>query len=205
MKNILITPSVIYKYKKTITFNLEINWYKYANKLNFNLVPIIDLIDLKKKIKIIKPDGLIISGGGDISNIKKNFLNNYRDKNEINLFNYFYRLNLPIMAVCRGFQLLCGLNKNNLVVSKRHVNKSHKIKIVKKNNLFNYRSLTTNSYHKYCTIMHNGIEVIGKHQDGSIEIATMNENTLMLMFHPERKNFDQNKIDKAFKNFFKIK
>jgi gamma-glutamyl-gamma-aminobutyrate hydrolase PuuD len=204
LKNIYITPALQYRYKKSLVFYLEHNWYKYSNKIKFNLIPIINVVDLKKKIVKIKPHGLIISGGGDISKIKKNLINQYRDKNEIELYHYFNKLNLPILAVCRGFQLLYTLHKNNLGIAKNHINKTHRVEITNKDELFNFKQIITNSYHKYCAETSKGLEIIGKHDDGTIEISKIKKKVLMFMFHPERKNLDQKKIDRVFKKFFNI-
>ena len=47
-------------------------------------------------------------------------------------------------------------------------------------------------------------EIIAKHKDSSIEIARISNRINFLMFHPERKNYSQIKVDRYFKNILGI-
>jgi gamma-glutamyl-gamma-aminobutyrate hydrolase PuuD len=62
--------------------------------------------------------------------------------------------------------------------------------------------MKVNSFHKYKIVDHNNIlNVIASFKD-SIEIATYKKyNFLGLMFHPERKNYDQIKVNLLIKKF----
>ena len=59
-------------------------------------------------------DGLILSGSGNINKVEKNKLNLLRDNFELKLFRYFRKKKKPIIAICRGFQLISSQKgKNN--------------------------------------------------------------------------------------------
>ena len=151
-------------------------------------------------------DCLIISGGGDIYDISKNKKDNMRDKFEIKLLNHFLKHNKPIIAICRGFQLIGSLYKNKLVRIKNHVRKNHKIYLYK-NKYLKLKNLVNNSFHNYGFLkLNKNFNCIGKSKDKSIEIAILKKKkVLCLMFHPERKNTNQSSINKLISNFLSIK
>ena len=174
--NIIITPKIILDKNKKLNFSIEKNWFDYANKLKINLFIITNLNELKKKFKMINPCGLIVTGGGNIYQKEKKFNNLIRDENEKQIISFFKKKNLPILAICRGFQLICFLNNIKLYKIDNHVKKNHNI----------YK--------------------IALHKDRTIEIAKIkNTKIYLFMFHPERDNNDQNKIDHLVKNIFNIK
>ena len=61
MKNILITQSLYKDKNNTVYTRLDYDWYKYADKLKFNLLP----IPFDNKMKFLSSkniDGIIFSG-----------------------------------------------------------------------------------------------------------------------------------------------
>ena len=124
-----------------------------------------------------------------------------RDKFETRLLKYFEKKDYPILAVCRGMQLISSINKSKLFKTKNHVRKNHDI-ILNNNDLLN-----VNSYHTYLIrkVPAKYKKLALHKKDKSIEAMThKNKKILCLMFHPERKSKDQKKVNKLIKNFFKI-
>jgi gamma-glutamyl-gamma-aminobutyrate hydrolase PuuD len=199
--NFLITERYKVKNNKKIYY-LEKNWPKFFLKLNSKFFSISNYNNFKN---INNFDCLIISGGGDINNISKNKEDKQRDKFEIKLFNHFLKHNKPIIAICRGFQLIGSLYKNKLVAIKDHVKKSHKISL-NKNIYLRSKNLITNSFHNYAFLkLNKNFKCIGKSKDNSIEIAILKKKkVLCLMFHPERKNINQLLINKLIINFLSM-
>ena len=200
MKNILITQGISINKRKSLYTKLDLDWYKYASKLKFNLIPISYKINLSffKKIKV---DGIIFSGGNSLNKFEKKKQNLLRDKFETNLFNYFKKKNLPILAVCRGMQLISDLNNTKLFKTRNHVTKGHNII------LNNKKIINVNSYHTFLIKKTpSQFKVLAQHKkDKSIEAMKHKKNKILcLMFHPERKSKDQTKVNKLFKEFFKI-
>ena len=200
MKNILITQGIYKSNKNILHTKLDLDWYNYANKLKFNLIPLGYKMNLSllKKIKI---DGIIFSGGNSLNKKEKKKENLLRDKFEKNLFNYFKKRNLPILGVCRGMQLISDLSNAKLFKTKNHVTKGHDII------LNNDEIINVNSYHTF--LIKNAptqFKLLAQHRnDKSIEAMIHKKNKILcLMFHPERKSKDQLKINKLFKEFFKI-
>ena len=203
MKNILITQTVLYSKKRGYIFSLSKDWYDYSNKIGFNLIP----WDYKMTTRLLrkkKIHGIIFSGGNDLFNNHKNKENRYRDTMEKKLLKYNLVKNIPILGICRGFQLISSYFKKSTKKCKNHVGKSHNLSLAK-SKFIDFKKLTVNSFHNFGVYdLSNNFDIISLHKDKSIEIAEhKSKNLLCLMFHPERNNFSQTKVDKMIKQFFK--
>ncbi len=182
--SILITPYVyLNKYKK-ICFSINKEWSDLANKINKNIIMICDYSNFKNILKRSKIQAVVLSGGGDIFKVKKNKLNELRDKFEINLANYCFKRKIPVIAVCRGFQLLASNSGCKIIKSKQDSN-IHKITLKIDGEK---KSIFVNSYHKYKIFdIGSDFDILGKCKDNSVEIASHKKKRLLcLMMHPER-------------------
>ncbi len=206
MKNIFVSSQILidrHKQPKILISAEIVNYFLSLNiNLNFGF-------SLNEKIinKIVSTnEGLILSGTGDINKLKKNKENYLRDAFEKKLIRKFLNKKKPILCICRGFQLYASINKGEFSRSNLHVRKSHNLKIEKNSKYIKHDSLTVNSFHNYIIqrIDRKNINIISKARDGSIEIAENKKNkVLCIMFHPERKNTSQAKINKTMRFFFK--
>ena len=204
MKSIILsTKLTIDKYKK-INFIIDEDLSNYVNKLDLNILPLHikrNKIDIKN---LRQANGLILSGGGDLYRYKKNKINKIRDTIEKKLFNYFFKKNLPILLICRGFQLMIDMHNIKLYKQKNHVRKFHLLNL-SKSRFLKYSKLSVNSYHNYSIkdLPVNYINVANTN-DGSIEIAEHKTKKILgLIFHPERKMLSEKLILKSIRNFFK--
>lgn len=193
-KIICVTPKISFTEYKNERIELEYNWINYLKKMNCQVMTLNETnISYFKKFK---PSCIIISGGGDIFDISKKKINLKRDTFEINLFKLFYK-KIPIICVCRGAQLIGSkIYKSKLYKVNNHIRTNHDI--------FNKKiKLNVNSYHKYSfKILDKSFNEVFYHKDKSIELGISSKNKVMLsMFHPERPNKDQNKINKIIKLF----
>ena len=179
--------------------NLDIRIPKMVEKLG--MLPFVIPNNIKKtKIYLdkIKPDGIILSSGGDS---KKR---DQRRKIENYLINYYLKKNKPILGLCRGAQAINLFFGGNILKVENHVRKMHKIegKLIGKN-----KYLYVNSFHDYA-IKYNSLgknlESLAHTKDGVVEcIGHKKKKILGIMWHPERykkiKNFDKNIVKKFFK------
>lgn len=193
-KIICVTTKISLTEYKNERIELEYNWINYLKKMNYQVMTLNETnISYFKKFK---PSCIIISGGGDIFSISKKKINLKRDAFEIKLFKLFYK-KIPIICVCRGAQLIGSkIYKSKLYKVNNHIRTNHDI--------FNKRrKLNVNSFHKYSfKILDRTFNRIFYHKDKSVELAISSKNKVMLsMFHPERLNKDQNKINKIIKLF----
>ncbi len=204
MKSIILSSKLIVDKYGKVNFLTDEDLSNYINKLGLNILP----LSIKKNqintenLRLAK--GLILSGGGDIYKYKKNKINKLRDSIEIKLFNYFFKKNLPILLICRGFQLMIDMHKIKLFKQKNHVRKSHLLKL-SNSKFLKHSNLSVNSYHNYSIkkLPVNYINVAST-KDGSIEIAEHKSKKILgLMFHPERNMKSKELVIKSIKKFFK--
>ena len=203
MKNFLITPFLFKNKYKKIVFGLNHEWYEFAKKNKLNLI----IINNKNELDIIfkiKIHGLILSGGNDLSDIKKTTINSLREKNEIEIIKYIIKKRLPIIGICRGFQLIVFNFGIVPTRTKFHVKKNHKI-YFSDNNFLKKKFIGVNSYHNYSiNKLPKEFKNIASHVDKSIEIASYKDNINCFMFHPERPNSSQNAVNSYFKKVLQI-
>ncbi len=203
MKSITLSSKIIIDKYKKINFQIDQDLNIFLKELGFSNLPIIlkkNNVDFKN---LKKSNGLILAGGGDLYKYKKNKVNKIRDNYEKKLFRYYYKKNKPILAICRGFQLIADIHGIKLEKINNHVRKFHSLKIGR-SKFIKDKTLKVNSYHNYCIkdLPKNFIKVSNT-KDGSIEIAEhKSKKILCLMFHPERKMKSKKKILKSIKNFF---
>jgi N5-(cytidine 5'-diphosphoramidyl)-L-glutamine hydrolase len=207
MRNILITQSLIENKHKELVWSLEENWYKYFQNKNINLVPLNSNFQNFKKIIQTKPLGIVFSGGNDLNFLKKEKVNFIRDSLEKKILETVLKKKIPILGVCRGFQLIASYFKCKIIKQKGHVKTIHELKINKQIYKHKLKNIKVNSFHNFTVqTLPKSFELVVKHKDGSIEIASSKKlKILSLMFHPERKNISQKAIDKVIFSHFNIK
>lgn len=124
-----------------------------------------------KKVKTIntasqltKNDCLVLWGGEDIgtelygeqpNKYADNYEASYRDLVEINCINKAIELEIPIIGVCRGAQLLCAHQKGKLIQHVTNHCGKHKLFLPKENKLIN-----TNSYHHQTMVPTEDAEIL---------------------------------------------
>lgn len=203
MKTLVVSPKISIDKNKKINFHIDQDLSNFLNRLKVKIIPVV-LKNNKLDLNSVKyADGLILAGGGDISKKQKNKVNQIRDSYEKKLFKYYYNRNKPILAICRGFQLIADIHGIKLEKINNHVRKFHSLKI-DRSKFIKDKILKVNSYHDYCIkdLPKNFIKVSNT-KDGSIEIAEhKSKKILCLMFHPERKMKSKKNILKSIKNFF---
>ncbi|MEO6694712.1 MAG: gamma-glutamyl-gamma-aminobutyrate hydrolase family protein [Ignavibacteria bacterium] len=166
--------------------------------------------------KLEECDGLILSGGVDI--YPENYCDSYidetkgtynpeRDSFELQLLERAIKKQIPILAICRGLQLVNVFFRGNLIFDIeeiRNVNherisptedRIHKIKIFENTLLHDITGLeetnVTSSHHQSIDRLGEGLMVNAKSPDGIIEGIEYNEKSgkpffIGVQWHPER-------------------
>jgi N5-(cytidine 5'-diphosphoramidyl)-L-glutamine hydrolase len=149
---------------------------------------------LEEFIKIINPIGIVLSGGNDIGEFKS------RDETEIFLIKYAVKNKIPLIGICRGFQMLAKWDGGTLVNVDGHISKKH--------------SLIINSgdwpneiicYHKW-GLVNETTNFINQAQtiDGSIEAIKHKKLPIEgWMWHPERNKLFKQIATNRMQNLFK--
>ena len=174
-----------------------------------------------------KIDGLFLRGGGGLSRIIKNkkFLPELKDINperykfEKKLIFLAKKMNLPMIGLCRGHQMITeifGGSLRNLTKEevKVHYQKKpgycsvHNITLNKKSKLYRLlkqENLKVNSFHRQITNqVPKGFIVSSYHENKIIEsIEHKNKPIISLQFHPE-KQLDTRESILIFKYFIRL-
>lgn len=182
--------------------------------------------DIKSYLNII--DGIVFTGEGDISPLKYGEnplqiefrINNSRDNFEFNLFLEAYNMDMPILGICRGAQLInVALGGSlyqdiNLQFSNCHGHMQsemqvydffHQVIIDKDSKLFdifNSRELEVNSFHKQAIkALGENLRVTATAKDGIIEgIEGISRKFLVgVQWHPEDLSLKHKDFVKLFK------
>jgi gamma-glutamyl-gamma-aminobutyrate hydrolase PuuD len=127
-------------------------------------------------LTVVRPSGVILSGGNDISTLPQ------RDETEVALLNYAYNLQIPVLGICRGMQMLAHWSGVELHPVLGHAGTKHFLsgEIIGE----------VNSYHRFaletCPL---DFEVHARSEDGEIE--AIRHQFLPWegwMWHPERED-----------------
>lgn len=157
--------------------------------------------------------GLLLIGGGDIfppffntNRIDFRGENLIRDVCEINLFDYFYSNNLPILGICRGLQLINVRLGGNLKVVKNHQGDkisdvNHPLISPSQGFLKNLEFSNSNHRQAVDRLCPQAENVVYSH-DQVVEGFSVGRNILAVQFHPER--MDSLAIFTVYGEFFKL-
>lgn len=143
----------------------------------------------------LAPSGLVLSGGNDLASHGGNAPE--RDETEKRLIEWARQGGRPIMAVCRGMQLLTHLMGGTLARIPGHVRNPHEVHGAEGQEL-------VNSYHEWgVTVLPPGLEATAIAADTSIEaFRHRSERIEGIMWHPERDTpFRQSDIER-FRRLF---
>jgi putative glutamine amidotransferase len=142
-------------------------------------------------VSTINPDGIILSGGNDLSKYGGNAWE--RDETERKLIEYSLNKRIPLYAFCRGMQLVADYFNNKIEKVAGHVGREHL--------LFGDKTFETrkvNSYHGMGIFqVEDPLVILAKTADGIIE-AFKHKNDLIIctMWHPERNSpYSKNDIN----------
>ena len=177
--------------------NLDIRFSVIFEKLNMIPIFIPNNLSLARKIiKNIKPNGIILSPGGDA--LKKDS----RYQIEMLLIKFASKNNIPLLGICRGSQSINIYFQGKIKKIANHVRKNHTLKT----NFFKNKKITINSYHDYGITedyLGKNLKALVTTKDGSIELFKHNTKKIMgMMWHPERYKYFRSFELKFIKNFF---
>tara|TARA_B100000963_G_C22635061_1_gene677159 strand:+ start:3917 stop:4537 length:621 start_codon:yes stop_codon:yes gene_type:complete len=184
---------------------LDQNWYKVIKSNNCNVLPIPNCVkSFEAILSNVEIGGFILTGGNDISSLRgsKN-ISKERDEIERIILDFSMKRKLPLLGVCRGFQMMNIYLQGSLSKVTGHVNTINSVQIIE-NDFFKMQEIEVNSYHEWGINkkdLSSHLHPLAFASDGSIEAAYHNElNWMGIMWHPER---GESQIDKdIFKKLF---
>ena len=177
-----VTEAVDYFEKRDA---LSQNWQKFLSEYLSEAISM-PLPNLGEKIiqDVVEPwrlNAFILTGGDDLGVFPE------RDVTETAILTYAIAHHLPVLAVCRGFQLLQTYYGGSLSECDRqmHLATHHKV-------IAGKVDFEVNSYHTKAILAEKlapPLKAIAFSQDGGVEAAAIKcEPVLALMWHPERED-----------------
>lgn len=141
--------------------------------------------NIPEKVQIlleqISPDGMILTGGNDLSKYGGNAPE--RDETEKKIIEYGIKNQIPIYGFCRGMQMIADYFGAKLVKVEKHVAVRHRLE---GNAPWNGR--TVNSFHKMAVKSPSSdLTIEARSEDGVIEAIKVKDKRIYgTMWHPER-------------------
>lgn len=175
MKKIALTQRLIENDNYLeIRETLDINWAKLLSYAGF--IPVV--LPFEYDFKKLSFDGLIFTGGNDLSSISGSEIDKKRDMFEKEILAHCIANSIPVFGICRGMQLINEYFGGTLKRVKNHVACRHLLDIGNE----------VNSYHNFgIDKPGQGLLVEAKSNDGTIEIIRHDKYKIYAqMSHPER-------------------
>jgi putative glutamine amidotransferase len=191
MKKIALTQRIIknpsyYEIREV----LDINWGKLINDLGFEIL----ILPLQYDFKKLSFDGLILTGGNDLSTVSGDNIDKLRDDFEYSLLDYCVMKKIPVVGICRGMQMINAYFGGTVKKVEHHVGIEHVLD----------NGIKVNSFHSFAIDqIGKGLKATAKADDGVIEILQHEQYKIYAqMHHPERidpfSNYDLNFIRNYF-------
>ena len=137
--------------------------------------------DVPAIVSTCRPSLIVLSGGNDIGGAPE------RDATEAALLDSAQQRGVPVLAVCRGMQMVQHYLGGALTPVTRHVRCEHSVQAAPGQTL---PRLTVNSYHDWGILQFGlaaDLRALYLHEDGTVEAAVHSSRPwLGVMWHPER-------------------
>lgn len=214
-KRIGITQRVIkHPRYNEIMSSLDVNWTEFLLKLGFMPIPL-PLVSSElvlEQWKMLKLDGLILSGGNtlkdyaDSEDLNEN-ISLERDAYEFALLKTAISTSTPVLGICRGLQVINIYYGGKLIKIRGHSGTRHSLVHGGKDDLL-FPPNEVNSFHD-CFVpsqdLGNDLIPLAYDEKGYIEaFRHMHEKILAIMWHPERELPISKNDCKTIENFFKL-
>lgn len=192
----MITIGVSQRVERVDTYEetrdcLDHRWAQLLEELDFAAVQIPNsLNDVVGWLENIRPAGVILSGGNDITTIVNSESGSLaRDATEHNIIDWARYKKIPILGVCRGMQMVNSYFGGGLVNVDGHARSEHYITRIEESSLPDYDK-PVNSFHNYgirLSTLASTLVPLYVSKDRLIEgLCHRTEQIYGTMWHPER-------------------
>ena len=201
MKKIAITQRLIENVSYfEIRDALDIRWGKLFSNLGYLPILLPTDYNFKQYFEAFDINGIILSGGNDLSSILPDELSKKRDAFEKELIKYAIKIDIPVLGICRGMLVIAEYFNGEFKKVDGHVGINHNILISDKSK-FNHDLKNigdVNSYHNYSVEkISNDFIISAKSEDGVIEAIEHKKYKIFgQMWHSERQDpFNENELN----------
>lgn len=183
---------------------LDLRWTVFLEQCALLAVPAPSSASPEQWLEALSIQGVLITGGNDLSSVSDDPLSARRDAFERALLAATEARGIPVLGVCRGLQLIAALDGVELTRIEGHVRSRHRVSVEPDARwLAGPAELEVNSYHDW------GLRSAGAKTrvaafaaDGTIEALEHLERPLMgIMWHPEREPSAVQSDLKLFRRF----
>ena len=191
MKKIAITQRLIENVGYfEIRDALDIEWGKLFSSLGYLPILLPTEYDFKKYFEEFEINGIILSGGNDLSSIFPDELSKKRDAFEKELLSFAIKKDIPVLGICRGMLVIAEYFNGEFKKVDGHVGINHKI-LISDESKFNHDLKyigDVNSYHNYSVEKISGDFVISAKSEGGVIEAIEHKKYKIFgqMWHSER-------------------
>lgn len=210
MKIIAVTQRIDYidSYGETREC-LDVKWCELLREMGYIPFLVSSQMNLEEVFRGIAIEGILLTGGNDLSSVNDSRINRLRDDLESKLITIAIEKNIPILGVCRGMQMLASYFGGTLEKVSNHIAVQHNLQHKENSSIMEIRKeevSLVNSFHGYQVILENDEEFIMQSEcvDGTIESIVHRIYPFTgIMWHPEREEpFCKNDM-KLMKSIFR--
>ena len=187
---------------------LDQRWAPFMMSCGYLPMPLSNSIEnVGNYLREFRLDGVVLTGGNDIEGFGGTNGAPERDAFEHKLIDACSDLNIPVLGVCRGMQMLNVHHGGSLVDVTDHAGTEHSLDIVEPDFLGGVSKINVNSFHDFAITaggLGAGLRPLALSDDGHVEAFRHNAlKHLGIMWHPERER-PFNSCDVEFvKRFFR--
>ncbi len=185
---------------------LDIQWGLLFEQLDFLPIILPYEYSFEKYFNSMQIDGIVLTGGNDLSSLNYSKESKKRDIFEKKLVKYGITNNIPILGICRGMQIISEYFGSDFESVANQVNTRNELKINNESKYYNrlMKISNVNSFHNYC-IKNISEELLVSATDfnGIIKaIEHKKYNIFGQMWHSEREEPFSNDELNLIKEFF---
>lgn len=185
---------------------LDIRYPKLIRSAGFLPIVLPYEIDFKEYFSEVGIDGIVLSGGNDLSSISSDPLSRQRDAYEKKLIAYALENRIPLFGMCRGLQIIAEFFGSTFKQISGHVGIHHTLHVNPASRYAQHLSRleTVNSYHNFA-VETLGADLIrsAASPDGTIKAIEHSTHKIFAqMWHTEREDPFQDAEIALLKHFF---
>jgi len=179
--------------------SLDVRWPRLLMQLG--MLPVLIPSDCEGvHLEKMNLDGVIFTGGNDLSCLSSDPLSAIRDSAEKRLLNYCCDQSIPVLGVCRGMQFIGVEFGEKIIAVEGHVAVNHLIRRSAGEGMPLFISIErdVNSYHQYgFEKFSSNWRVLARSGDSIVEaVEHTQKRILLIMWHPERfEPFESSDLD----------
>ena len=169
---------------------LDVRWARLFSELGFLPISIPIECNFESYFENICIDGILLTGGNDLSIVNDNRLSQKRDQFEIELVSFGLKHEIPIFGICRGMQLIGRYFDCSFKPVENHIAVEHELKISDNSDfkLYLEKLEKVNSYHDFAiSNVNGGLLIAAQSGDHVIEAIEHKDHRVFgQMWHCER-------------------